>query len=197
MFSKEEESRVAAGSEWWPHRRWESELTPDQRTMWEAALQAASVGRYREAEQQLQQLLGRLPDFVPALSKLGAVLAAQGRREEARHWLDQALARDPNYPPALNNKGNLLLDSGEIEAAIALYRSALAIDEGYSTARHNLAVALKRAGDVDGFVREYKRARRGRLAELRGEARRPPGGCLPGVVVTMLLAVALGALVVR
>lgn len=186
---------MADRSPWWPHARFDRELPEDFLARWRRAVRLADRGDVEAAVERLTDLVAERPDFVPALSKLGALMAASGRVEEAQTWLDRALAADPNYPPALNNRGNLLLEAGDVDGAVELYRRALEVDDAYALARHNLAVALKRRGDIEGFVREFKRSQRSRIRQDEEEIRRRgrPGGCLPGTAAVALLALAVAA----
>jgi tetratricopeptide (TPR) repeat protein len=139
----------------------------------DAALRAMRLGRYDDALDRLNALLGSgelsNDERLFAENKRGVALVSLDRREEARAVFDNLLAADPGYAPALVNLGNMDLENGEVEAAVARYESAVRFDDFYAMAHFNLGVAYKRLGRTSDAVREFKRAQ-----SLEGRARQKP-----------------------
>ena len=96
-----------------------------------AGLEAATSGRFTEAERLFQVFLQSEPDSASAWSNLGNVHLSQGKAAEAVANFDRAVALAPEAPVPLLNRGiakeALAVEAGEGSAAWAeLLASALA-----------------------------------------------------------------------
>lgn len=176
-------------------RRYEEQLSPEHRSLWQEALRHLQAGRIEAAEGLLQRLLAGNPGFVPAINKLGVCRVRAGDREGARRAFERALELDHRYVPALSNLATTYLEEGDLDRAIDLYRQALAEDPDYAIARENLAAAYKRQGQIDAFVRELKRAYRAELRAGRPAREDEPTrrGCLPPAVLLAMSALSAAA----
>ena len=72
-----------------------------------------ALGKQDLAESEYRAVLGKKPDFVPALCDLGLLLAQRRRTEEALALYQRALRISPGSPRARYNLALALLDRGE------------------------------------------------------------------------------------
>lgn len=75
----------------------------DQKAIYELAVQAGGMGRYREAEELWLEFLGQNIGVPVAWFNLGYIYLKMGRVEDARIATEQALSLKPDYPAALAN----------------------------------------------------------------------------------------------
>lgn len=111
-------------------------------------LQAGELGA---AQEQLQAIVERHPDYAEALRLLGGVQQALGDSTAAEAQLRRAMAADPGWAPAWLSLGELLLNSGREDEAVPLLQrvaqrlpqAALLLARHYNDRqRHADAVAI-------------------------------------------------------
>lgn len=74
-------------------------------------------GKYAEASATANELLERMPDFVPAMNNLSQIYFSDGNREQAIALAQQVLEKMPENVQALSNISRYLLLSGRVEEA--------------------------------------------------------------------------------
>ena len=114
------------------------------------------LGEAQEAIYYYKKALAIDPNFVNALSGLGAALIQLGEAQEAIYYCKKALAIDPNFVDALNNLGEGLAQLGENEEAITILRKAISLSPGYPVAHKNLSLKLLLSGDYENGLKEYE-----------------------------------------
>ncbi len=103
---------------------------------------AYSVGRLKDAEKALRQIVQLQPREAAHWSNLGMVLNKQGRAEEAEEASRSAVEIEPDLATAWYNLGNSVRLQGRAKEAEAAYRKALGIDRQLAPAWTNLGKAL-------------------------------------------------------
>jgi tetratricopeptide (TPR) repeat protein len=89
------------------------------------------------------------PDFVEALSNLGAALTSRGEGQEAARFLNKANALRPNSSEIIFNMGRALQLDGKIEAAIEKYQRALVLAPNSMHIIGKLADSLEMANRLE------------------------------------------------
>ena len=114
-------------------------------------------GRIDEAIQHNTQALRIKPDYIDALSGLGAALHQAGRVDEAVVYYKKAIEIDPRTFEANANLGVALASKGKFNEAIEHYEIAL---KTMDTPRihHNYAQALFNLGQFPQSITEYRKA---------------------------------------
>ena len=98
------------------------------------------------------------PEFLSALSNLGALLGQQGRPDEAAACYRRLLQLQPADAVTCNNLGLTLYHQGKLDEAIASYGRALQLSPGYAQAYQNMGVALEQQERLDEAIACYQRA---------------------------------------
>ncbi len=123
-------------------------LTPeDADLLIDRAVALGTLGRYREAIEDLDRALGRDPDRAEALVFRAASWRHLDRRQEAARDIERALALAPDNPEAFLERGILRQLGGDAEGAREDWERAIALAPDTPTA--DLAVqnlALNEAG---------------------------------------------------
>lgn len=117
------------------------------------AVALQQLGDTEEAESLLRALLAELPEFVPALDNLAAMLLKRGRADlggEAETLARRSIALQPKSAEAHNNLGSALVQLRRNEEAVPALQSALRLRTGYLEATYNLALARIGANDLPG-----------------------------------------------
>lgn len=109
------------------------EIHNELATAWMAMSDPAQAIRHYEAA------LASKPDYVEALTNLGAVLAMSGRLPEARTRFERAVELRPRDPVARFNLALVYEGLGDQTAAIRELRQVLEIEPGHELARQRLA----------------------------------------------------------
>jgi len=144
-------------------RRSRAELEQEGKSaadLYETALDLELAGRFEEAREAYEAVLGRDPQFTGARINLGRLLHAAGSLSEAETLYRAALEQNPGNALAAFNLGVSLEDQGKTDAAAVAYRIALAVDDGYADAHYNLSRLLEAEGDVRSALRHLSRFRR-------------------------------------
>lgn len=108
------------------------------------ALELHRAGRLRDAEKAYLAILQREPDFVPALTNVGAILRTRGKPREAIEHYEQALAQSPRDAYVCSNLGHALTTLGRYDEALESLQKAIEIDPHMDTAYDNLAFLLNK-----------------------------------------------------
>lgn len=82
---------------------WTDEVADDPEPWYLRGLALERQNRWEEAEDALERALGREPNWLPALHRLGLVLIQQGRIPDARKVLDRLRPRQPMLALDLQN----------------------------------------------------------------------------------------------
>ena len=144
-------------------RRSRAELEQEGKSaadLYETALDLELAGRFEEAREAYEAVLGRDPQFTGARINLGRLLHAAGSLSEAETLYRAALEQNPGNALAAFNLGVSLEDQGKTDDAAVAYRIALAVDDGYADAHYNLSRLLEAEGDVRSALRHLSRFRR-------------------------------------
>jgi predicted O-linked N-acetylglucosamine transferase (SPINDLY family) len=102
----------------------------------------AAQGRAAEAAACFRRALEANPDYIEALTNLGAAQAEQGELAAAVSNHRRAIELRPTFVEAHNNLGAALLRLKELDAAEASLRRALELNPSHSKAHNNLGAAL-------------------------------------------------------
>jgi len=126
--------------------RWLSErraMDPtDLRTESELAFRRRVEVRNDAVREQYVQLIGRHPQYVPALNAYASFLAESGDEEEAIVQLEKASGLNPRDPAVWNNLANLYGHIGPIHRAFPAYEKAIELNPYEPVYRYNLATVV-------------------------------------------------------
>ena len=126
--------------------RWLSERramdATDPRTESELAFRRRVEVRNDAVKEQYLALLGRHPDYAPALNAYASFLAESGDEEEAIVQLEKASEISPRDPAVWNNLANLYGHIGPIHRAFPAYEKAMALNPYEPIYRYNLATVV-------------------------------------------------------
>ncbi|MEM7408147.1 MAG: XrtA/PEP-CTERM system TPR-repeat protein PrsT [Pseudomonadota bacterium] len=118
---------------------------PEDTLMQFAIAQTAQLdGDVRKAETAYREILGRAPDFVPALNNLGMLLLKRAP-DEGANLISKAYELAPTDAVVRDSYGWLLVQQGKLEDAISLLRTVVRQAPGLPDAKYHLAVALARS----------------------------------------------------
>jgi tetratricopeptide (TPR) repeat protein len=117
-----------------------------------------SLGRYKEAIEDLSQAIRIKPDYAEAYTDLGIVYSNLGRYNDAIDAHKQAIRIRPYYAEAHNNLGNAYDGLGRDTDAIEAYKQAIRINPDLATVHYNLGVAYRKLGRYPDAVEAYKQA---------------------------------------
>ncbi|MXX75496.1 MAG: tetratricopeptide repeat protein [Holophagales bacterium] len=92
------------------------------------------LGRYDEAERNLEFAARLAPESPDPLFELAALAAARGRPEEADRHVARAEALHPRSPATLHARAETLRAQQRLDAALAAYEEALELDPGFAPA---------------------------------------------------------------
>lgn len=112
---------------------------------------AMAVALFRKA-------LGRQPDFVPALTSLGAAQVVLCRYDDARTNLERAIALDPQAPRPHRIMGMALREQGYLDDAAAEFRRVIALRPADANGYLQLGAVLHEAGDRAGALQALTHA---------------------------------------
>ena len=83
-----------------------------------SAIELREVGKYKEAQEWLNDFIEQNPDNAEALSLLSQVLLLDKREAEAEHKLIAAVSINPELPSVLRNQARLLLKQSKAAEAL-------------------------------------------------------------------------------
>ena len=104
-------------------------------------------GQLASAQEKLNQALHLVPDYVPALYKLGNLWAIQGRFDQARMKYQAVLQIEPEHADAHNNLAVVLAAQGQVAEAVRHFEAAGRL--GDVLAKRNLAVSAQGRGSLE------------------------------------------------
>jgi Flp pilus assembly protein TadD len=111
-------------------------------------VRAWNKGQSEEALRYFSEAVRLDPDYVEALTDLGAVYAKTGGAEKALEQYEQALALEPNLAAVLSNKAATLVMLSRWEEAEQAARRALQLDPESIDANFMLGIALMKQGKI-------------------------------------------------
>lgn len=130
----------------------------------------AKSGRYPQAIEQYQYVIGKSPANVPVLNNLALAYAKQ-KDPRAVGIAEKAYQLAPDNPIVLDTYGWLLLEQGNPTRALQLLRQAAARTP-LPEVRYHLAAALVKTGDSAGARKELEQIlKSGRPFSLEKDAR--------------------------
>ncbi len=112
----------------------------------------AQINAHDEAIAHLQQAVNLRPDYVEALSSLGAIYVIQNRLDEAIACLQMAKTLAPESIQVLYNLGGALKRKERIEEAIACYKQAIAIAPDYIQAYNKCGEVMAGDNQITGAI---------------------------------------------
>ncbi len=115
---------------------------------------------------ELQGILRRNRDNLPALTMAGVCLMRQEAYAEALPYFEHAVAMHPEAPVPHANRAGCLLKMGRTKEAEAAYETAIELDPSNAEAVANLAVILRQHGRARAALELLARA----LAQTPGRA---------------------------
>jgi predicted CXXCH cytochrome family protein len=131
--------------------------TPSGEFYFELAKALADDGAHDRAIPMYEETLRRLPDYWPALHRLGLSLMRVQRFDRAVEVMSKAASLS-SEGTVHNELGLLYRRMGRIPEAQAALKKAIAIDPRFAPAHNNLAGMLLDAGDVNGAESEFREA---------------------------------------
>lgn len=118
----------------------EEPLPPEVVQEFDKAVVLMTSGDVAAAEQALNDLAARYPEYSGPSLNLGILHARAGRLEQAEKTLKTAIERNPDNAPAFNQLGIVYRRLGRFEEADAAYGRAIELDPNYANAYLNLGV---------------------------------------------------------
>ncbi len=115
-------------------------------------------GRWADAESGYRDILGRDPDYVPALGELGRLAFHRGFPDIAATLLARAAALAPGIAHLRDSLAHVLQSQGLFAQAIATLRKNLALHPDYVDSYNNLGNVLKATDSADKAVSIFRRA---------------------------------------
>ncbi len=113
----------------------------------EEGVTAHRNGELARAAKAYEEVLGSVPDYLPALQHMGLLMQQLGKPECGVLHLQKALELDPADVGSWNNLANMLRELGRNREAIDAYRCALRENPVHLNALYNLGVTLQNVGD--------------------------------------------------
>jgi len=119
---------------------------------------ALEQGDLKKAQQSLKDVVGRNPDYLPALELLGQVHVEMGQLDEAEKVLRHLLEIDPTNPPGHRWLGRVYVDRYNWNAAIAEGQQILAVIPDDDEAWREIGWAHTMNGEFDEGIKHLQRA---------------------------------------
>jgi len=117
-----------------------------------------SMGREKEAINDLNAALKKDPRFMTALVNRGFIHMHAGRVEEAEADLTAAIEMAPNSPLPYTMRGNARVSQGRAPEAIADYRKVTEMNPASGIAAADVGFALFFTGDFAGALAQFEQA---------------------------------------
>ncbi|MBF0622624.1 MAG: sulfotransferase [Magnetococcales bacterium] len=130
----------------------------DSRALFEQALDRLNNGRFREAQQKLESLLGIVGDDATLFNALGVVFYQLMRYDRAIEQFQNARKIIPDSSDIVCNLANCYQDSGNEQQAIHYYRKAISMDDRSAKAYYGLGVVLLNQGEKEQAGRAFDQA---------------------------------------
>jgi tetratricopeptide (TPR) repeat protein len=117
-----------------------------------------SMGRDREAINDLNSALKVDPKFVPAMINRGFVHMQAGRADDAEKDLTAAIEMSPESPQAYTMRGNARVTQGRAADALADYRKVTELSPTSGIAAADLGFAMFFSGDFAASLKQFEHA---------------------------------------
>ena len=117
-----------------------------------------SMGRDKEAINDLNAALKKDPNFLPALINRGFVNMQAGRPEEAEKDLTAAIEMSPTSPQPYTMRGNVRIAQGRAADAIGDYRRVTEMTPASGIAAADVGFALFFSGDYPEALKQFDQA---------------------------------------
>lgn len=131
-------------------------MNPQIYTIIQAASNAASKGRWAEAERLWMQVLSIDPNHPQALYSAGVHAFKRGQLDEALNLLNRAYAITPKDPAIHLSIARILREQGNSTAEMQSIEASLAIDPYFVPGLLAKANAHERFGEVDQSTNTYR-----------------------------------------
>jgi tetratricopeptide (TPR) repeat protein len=102
----------------------------DARRAFEKGVAAVSGKKWAAARKEFERAVASYPDYAPAWSALGEVLAEESKPREARAACEQAVKADPKYAKAWVQLTHLAVEEGRMQDALKAADRAVQLDPG-------------------------------------------------------------------
>ena len=129
------------------------------------ALFYTQMGRFNEAESELQTALRLDPGSVPAMVNLADLYRMQNRDDLSQQWLEKAIAVAPNAAEPIHALGLLKVRQKQYPEALSLLARAAALLPGNVRYSYVYAVALNSSGQANKAVTVLEQAHKRRPAD--------------------------------
>lgn len=129
----------------------------DARRAFEKGVAAVSSKKWAAAQKEFERAVASYPDYAPAWSALGEVLAEEAKPREARAAWERAVKADAKYAKAWVRLTHLEVEEGRMQDALEAASRAVQLDpRGFPGVYVDQAMAnleLKRVGDAEESAR--------------------------------------------
>jgi Flp pilus assembly protein TadD/septal ring factor EnvC (AmiA/AmiB activator) len=115
-------------------------------------------GKFRQAEQQYQQILAKSPNNLYSLSNLGVVLFRTGKLKAAEGTLKKAIAVAPQDEFSHTTLGIIYYRQGKFDEALAELTKSLGINPKSATAHNYLGITASQKGWQEAAEKEMLQA---------------------------------------
>jgi Zn-dependent protease with chaperone function/tetratricopeptide (TPR) repeat protein len=141
-----------------------TEIAPDAAPTFAEATEALDSQRFDEAEKLYQEVLKKVPDFEPALRRLGYTYVALGRRKEGQELTQKALSKNRSIDNLVGRASSLISSNdpnyqptqAEIMEALSVGREAWQksgqTDEDSATIVAEMLMMSRQASEFDKFA---------------------------------------------
>jgi tetratricopeptide (TPR) repeat protein len=116
------------------------------------------MGRYREAEIEINDCIRLKPDGIEAYEELGKLLVRQNRLKESIEAFDNMIRLSPENFPGYYHKASACYRLGLLREAVECYRKAVRLDGKSYRSYYNMAVALEELGERREAVEAFGKA---------------------------------------
>jgi putative PEP-CTERM system TPR-repeat lipoprotein len=158
---KEADERVA---------QWRKTQPDDPLTAMYVAEQSITAKQYKQAAEQLEAVLKKLPNNAAALNNLAWVYQ-QEKDARAVPTAEQAYKLTGDNPQVMDTLGYILVEQGKLERGLGLLRKAAGLAPAVGEIRYHLAVGLHKSGDKAGARKELEAALAGAQFAQADDAR--------------------------
>jgi len=119
------------------------------------AEQSIAGKQYKQASQQLEAVLKKMPNHVAALNNLAWVYQ-QDKDARAVPTAEQAYKLSGDNPMVMDTLGFMLVEQGKLERGVLLLRKAVELAPQAAEIRYHLAVGLSKSGDKPAARKELE-----------------------------------------
>lgn len=116
-----------------------------------------SLGKFKEAEADLQASIALAPKLATTHFELGRLMEYTGRQKESLDEFTKAVELDPKYAGAWFGRGNARGKLGDKKGAIADFSKALALYGKWTSVYFNRALARAALKDMGGALSDFNK----------------------------------------